>query len=282
MMIRRFAAFLAALMLITCACAWAEGGVAGESDMTDVIDIVPEGMTPVTGDMLKDGTYPVKVDVSSAMFKVNGADITVSGGSLTARLYMNSEAYGYMFAGTAEDAVSADRTQWAALEENEDGTLTFTLPVDALNSGWVCAAFSVRKQLWYPRVILFRADTLPADAWKEEYLTTAESLSLEDGRYTCHAALNGPGKTALAETAYITVRDHQVTADIVFSTRKIDYVIVDGEKYLPTSTENGAAFTVPVMAFDLPLTVTVDSTAIKPAAEVTYTMTFDSSSLAAE
>ena len=65
----------------------------------------------------------------------------------------------------------------------------------------------------------------------------------------------------------------------MFSTKKIDYVIVDGQKYEPTSTDDGAAFTVPVAAFNVGLSIVADSTAISPAVEVTYTMTFDAGSI---
>ena len=36
--------------------------VASASDMTDVEDVVEDGMTPITGDKVKDGTYDVTVD----------------------------------------------------------------------------------------------------------------------------------------------------------------------------------------------------------------------------
>ena len=69
-------------------------------------------------------------------------------------------------------------------------------------------------------------------------------------------------------------------ATLVFGTKKIDYVIVDGEKILPEENPDGAAFTVPVAAFDRGLSVIVDSTAIRPAVETPYTVTFDSASIA--
>ena len=68
----------------------------------------------------------------------------------------------------------------------------------------------------------------------------------------------------------------------MFSTKKIDYVIVDGVKYEPIRTEGGAAFEVPVAAFGLKLSIIADSTAIKPAVEVQYSMTFDAATLEAQ
>ena len=270
----------AALLLSPAALAETTGGVAGASDMTDVIDIVPEGVEPVTAERLNDGVYSVDVDVSSSMFKATGCDLTVENGRMTALLYMKSEAYSHMYPGSAEDAARAEAADLIPLRETEDGRFAFTLPLDALDAGYECAAFSARKQLWYPRTLLFRADSLPLEAWKSEYLVTAETLGLADGAYTCDVALEGEGRATLASPAALTVKDGACTAEIVFSTKKIDYVIVGGERYEPVSADDGAAFVVPVAAFGLKLSIVADSTAIKPAVEVSYTMTFDGSTIA--
>lgn len=257
-------------------------GVADASDMTDVIDIVEEGMEPVTADMLKDGTYAVNVDVSSAMFKVIGCEVTVAEGEMTARLSMKSEAYTHMYPGPAEEAARQEEDAWVALQTDEDGAHTFTLPITALDAAYECAAFSARKQLWYPRTLLFRADSLPLEAWKDEYLVTAGTLGLGDGVYACAVALTGQGRATLQTPARLTVQDGVCAAEIVFSTAKIDYVIVNGEKYEPIRTEGGAAFEVPVAAFGIGLSIVADSTAIRPAVEVQYSMTFDETTLEAQ
>lgn len=268
---------VAALVLI--GAALAEGGVAGASDMTDVIDVVEPGMTPVTAEALNDGVYAVKVDSSSAMFVILGCELTVADGAMTATLYMKSDAYAFLYPGTAEAAAAADADAWIPLETTADGAFTFTLPVAALDAGCECAAFSVRKQLWYPRTLLFRADSLPAEAWAEAAVT-ARTLGLADGEYLCDVALTGNGRATLASPARLTVKDGACTAVIVFSTAKIGYVVVDGARYEPVATEDGAAFEVPVAAFDRELSIVVQSTALTPAVEVDYTMTFDSASLA--
>ena len=273
---KKIIALLLCLML-ACAAAMAEAPdtsrIAGANEMTTVEDIVPEGMTPVTADMLSDGTYSVAVESSSSMFKVTACEITVADGKLTAVLHMKSEAYTYMFPGTAEEASRAALEDLAALEDG-----SFTLPVDALDAGYTCAAFSAKKQEWYPRTLLFRADSLPLEAWKS--LTTAGSLGLADGDYTCAVTLSG-GSITLQSPAALHVAGSACTADLVFSTERIDYVIVNGQKYEPTSTEGGAAFTVPVGAFGVGLGIVVDSTAMTPAVEVPYSMRFDAETIAA-
>ena len=251
--------------------------VAEASEMTAVEDIVPEGMTPVTPDMLNDGVYEgIQVDSSSSMFKIVGCTLTVKEGQMTALLHMKSEAYTYMYPGTAEAASQAPLEDLAPLQPLDEG-FGFILPVDALDAGYTCAAFSAKKQAWYPRTLLFHANSLPVSAWKN--LVTAESLGLEDGDYTCDVTLTG-GKATLQSPATLHVAGGACTADIVFSTERIDYAIVDGQRYEPTAIEGGAAFTVPVYAFDVGIGITVDSTAMTPAVEVPYTMTFAADSLA--
>ena len=264
------------LLLLGC-CALAEGDmsrVADSADMTDVVDVVEAGMVPVTAAALNDGTYEVAVESSSSMFKVVGCALTVADGQMTATLRMKSESYSYMYPGSAEEAAQADEAELLPLE-TEGENHCFTLPVPALDAGVDCAAFSVKKQLWYPRTLLFRADSLPPEAWRE-----ASGVELADGAYLVNATLEG-GRARLVDPVTLTVENGVCSARLVFATTKIDYVIVNGEKLLPEAADEGVAFTVPVAAFDRGLSIIVDSTAIQPATEVDYTVTFDSASIAA-
>ena len=278
---KRMICLLLALMLIGgCAESAPIGTVATEEEMTDVSELDTEGLSPVTADMLNEGTYQVKVDSSSAMFKIVGCALTVEDGQMTVRLYMKSKAYTYMYPGNALDASRTPQNELSALKEDETGQY-FELPVDALDSPYICAALSDRKQAWYPRTLVFRSDSLPLEAFNAEKLITAKTLELQDGVYECEAVLEGKGRTTVESPAVITVRDGECTARIVFSTAKIDYIIVNDEKYTPVSLEGGAAFDIPVTVFDQKVAVTVDSTAIKPATEVAYSVTFFSGTLLA-
>lgn len=269
------------LILLMLGAALAEGDmsrVADAADMTDVADIVPEGIEPVTADALNDGAYDVAVDCSSSMFRIIDCQLTVADGEMTALLTMKSQSYSHFYPGTAEEAAAAPAEDWIPLSV-EGEKYTFALPVPALNAGVDCAAFSVKKQLWYPRTLLFRADSLPQEAWGDAQIVTAQSLALADGEYLVGVSLAG-GRASVESPARMVVEGGECRATLVFGTSKIDYVLMDGEKYLPEPGDGGAAFTVPVAAFDRGLTLIVDSTAIQPAVEVPYTVTFDSASIA--
>ena len=279
---KRLIALLCGLALLA-ACACAEGtdfsGVADASQMTDVIDVAPEGLTPVTADQLNDGAWEVAVDSSSSMFKVVGCTVTVSGGALTAKLYMKSEAYSHLYPGAAEEAAAAPVEALIPLEVSAEG-YSFEMPIDALDVAVTCAAFSAKKQVWYPRTLRFRADSLPEAAWREDARVTARSLGLADGEYAVAVALEG-GRTAV-ESATLIVDGDACAARVVFDTAKIDYVVVDGEKVLPEPGEGNAAFLIPVAGLDRGLSIRLDSTAVKPAVEVPYTITFLSEGLSAQ
>ena len=249
--------------------------VADASQMTTVEDVVEDGMTPVYASELVDGVYNVAVDCSSSMFKIADCELTVGGDALTAKLFMSSDAYGYLFPGTAEEAAEADEADYIAFDEGER---SFVLPVEALDAGVQCAAWSRNKELWYDRTLVFRADSLPLDAFQT--LTTAESLGLADGSYTVNVTLaGGSGKASVQSPADLFVRGGYAMAEIVWSSANYDYMLVDGERYDATISDGHSIFDIHVAAFDRPLAVVADTTAMSQPYEIDYTLTFDSASL---
>ena len=58
-------------------------------------------MVPVSGDSLKDGTYPITVDSSSSMFRVVRCELTVLNGEMTAEMTMGGTGYLRVFPGPA-------------------------------------------------------------------------------------------------------------------------------------------------------------------------------------
>ena len=111
---------------------------------------------------------------------------------------------------------------------------------------------------------------------------TVADLNLEDGDYTTEVTLEGgSGRATVDSPAAITIKDGEATATIVWSSPNYDYMLVDGEKYLPTNTEGNSTFEIPVSALDTALDVTADTVAMSTPHEIEYTLTFDSASLKA-
>ena len=240
-----------------------------------------EGMEAVGAEAVKEGEYHISVDSSSSMFKIADCVLKVSGGKLTADLIIDSKSYDKLFMGTEEEAKSADSSECIGYTSNESGQSVFTVPVEALDKEIQCAALSAKKQEWYGRTLVFRADSLPDDAFSESRYTTLEELGLADGEYTVEVELEGgSGRATVASPAKLTVEDGKATAEIVWSSDKYDYMIVDGEKYLPVITDGSSVFEVPVAGFDHGMPVSADTTAMSVPYEIEYTLCFVSESIA--
>ena len=253
--------------------------VASGDDVIESNAVGYEGMEPILADAVKAGEYPVTVDSSSAMFKIADCKLTVADGKMTAAITINSKSYEYLFAGTAEQAAQADASAFIAPEETGSGCV-FTFPVEALDKEIDCAAFSRKKQLWYDRKLVFRADSLPEGVLPEQENITAESLGLADGEYTVNVQLEGgSGRAGVQSPAKLTVQNGQATAEIIWSSNKYDYMIVDDEKYLPVDTTEYSVFEIPAASFDRKLKIKADTTAMSTPHEIEYTLYFDSATI---
>ena len=258
--------------------------VASASDMAEVEEVVEEGMTPISGDKVKDGTYSVAVKSSSKMFDITACELTVEGGKMTATMHMGGKGYLYVYMGTGEQAAAADEADYIPFTEQADGTHSFTVPVDALDEGIDCAAFSKKKEKWYDRVLVFRADSLPSDALTDAAQVTAESLGLADGCYTVEVSMEGgSGKVSVKSPAKLVVKDQKAVAEVVWSSPNYDYMKVGEEKFLPVNQGGEASvFEIPVTVFDRKMAVAADTTAMSTPHEIDYTLLFDSASIQAE
>ena len=106
---------------------------------------------------------------------------------------------------------------------------------------------------------------------------SATKGALKDGSYTVYVKLlGGTGKASVASPASVSVEDGQAYAQIVFSSKHYDYMLVDGEKFLPVNTEGNSVFEIPVAVFDEPVTVIGDTVAMSKPHEIEYTLTFHS------
>lgn len=242
--------------------------------------VIPEDMTPVYADSLNDGEYSITVDSSSSMFTVTDCTLTVADGKMTARMTMGGTGYLYVFMGKGENATEDG---YIPFEENSDGTHSFTVPAQGLDMGIDCAAFSKKKEKWYDRTLLFRADSLPAEAFADGTFNTAESLGLADGIYTAEVTLNGgSGRASVMSPAKITVENGTATAEIEWSSSKYDSMTVGGEKYSPVNTEGNSVFVIPVTGFDYKMPISATTSAMSTPHDIEYTLFFDSTTLAAE
>ena len=90
------------------------------------------------------------------------------------------------------------------------------------------------------------------------------SVDKEDGEYSIQVDLEGgSGKASVTSPTILTVEDGKAYAQIQWSSSNYDYMIVDGEKYLPTNEEGmNSVFEIPVLSMDEALPVIADTTAM--------------------
>ena len=206
-------------------------GAETEKETAPTVQVVTDDMVPVDADALNDGVYPVEVDSSSSMFHITEAELTVADGKISAKLTLSGSGYGKVFMGTGEEAEKAGEGDYIQAEESADGKNVFEIPVEALDKGIECAAYSKKKETWYDRTLVVRADSLPADAYKEGNTTTVESLGLKDGDYTIEVTLEGgSGRTTIESPAALTIENGQAATIITWSSAHYDYMKIGDEK----------------------------------------------------
>lgn len=225
-----------------------------------------ETVQPVFADELKDGKYFIDVDSSASMFCVVSTVLTVEDGKMTAAMTLSAYGYLRLYLGTAEEALNAEEEEFYYFTEGDDGAYTYTIPVEALNQAFDCAAWSINREKWYDRVLVLKSDTLRP--W------------VADGEYAADVTLEGgTGKSTILSPAVLKLEKGEMTAVIEWSSPYYDYMTVDFIKYYPINETGNAVFEIPVKALDTPLTVKADTVAMSTPHEIEYTLTFHAEDL---
>lgn len=123
------------------------------------------------------------------------------------------------------------------------------------------------------------ADESPGYEVATDPFADAVPVDLADGSYQVEVVLEGgSGKATVASPADFEVFDGRAVVQLVWSSPYYDYMIVAGKKYLPVNEEGDSTFVVPVTAYDEPVSVIGDTTAMSEAHEVSYTIMVSRSS----
>ena len=106
-------------------------------------------------------------------------------------------------------------------------------------------------------------------------------MNMEDGEYSIQIDLEGgSGKAGVVSPTVLIVRDGRAFTRLQWSSSNYDYMIVDGEKYLPVNEEGmNSIFEIPILAMDEPVEVIADTTAMGTPHEVEYTLLFYADSI---
>ena len=272
------AASLALSLLVGCGASSTASSAASGADSSEAASSVASSAVETAA--LPDGVYTADFDTDSSMFHANEAcngkgTLTVENGQMTFHVSLASTHIVNLYLGKAADA-AANASDWLQPTTDtvtySDGTSEevygFDIPVSAVDADFDLAILGTKGK-WYDHVVSVR-----------NAVQQAGTAAPADGTYTCEVTLEGgSGRATVESPAALTVADGKMTAAIVWSSPNYDYMLVDGEKYLPTNTEGNSTFEIPVAALDTALDVTADTVAMSTPHEIEYTLTFDSASL---
>lgn len=255
--------------------------------------------TPDPG--IEDGTYVATFTTDNSMFQVSEANedrgiLTVSDGKMMIHVSLQSKKIVNLYPGLAEDAAKdgaellEPTTDTVIYSDGyEDEVYGFDVPVPALDEEFDLALLGAKGN-WYDHKVKV-TDPVPGDDIKAVINGTdtesevadsakASDLDIADGEHSAEVTLEGgSGKATITSPAVIKVSGDSYTAVIEWSSPHYDYMLVDGEKYLPVNEDGNSVFEIPVMYFDKPMPVIADTTAMSQPHEIEYTLTFDSSSV---
>ena len=238
---------------------------------------------------LPDGVYTAEFSTDSSMFHVSEAcdgkgTLTVKDGVMTIHISLGSKKILNLYPGLAEDAAK----DGAVLLEPTTDTVTysdgmteevygFDVPVPAIGEEFDLALIGTKGK-WYDHKVKV-SDPVAEDS-REAANGFFDMSALADGSYTIELTMEGgSGRASIQSPTQITVADGAATATLEWSSPNYDYMLVNGEKYLPVNTEGNSVFEVPVEALDAPLTMIGDTVAMSTPHEVEYTVTFHSDTL---
>lgn len=273
--------------------------VTEEPEESEAVAEVQEDTAETTQAILPDGTYDAEFSTDSSMFHVSEACdgkgvLTVENGQMTIHVSLASRKILNLYPGSAEDA-QKDGAQLLEPTVDEvtysdgltDEVYGFDIPVPALDEEFDVALIGTKGK-WYDHKVCV---SNPVDISEAETAGTSASgeasgksgiPDLADGSYLVEMTFEGgSGRASIASPVTITVENQKVTASVEWSSPNYDYMLVDGEKFLPVNTEGNSVFEIPAAAFDEPVTVIGDTVAMSKPHEIEYTLTFHSDTIKA-
>lgn len=238
---------------------------------------------------LPDGVYTAEFSTDSSMFHVSEAcdgkgTLTVKDGVMTIHISLGSKKILNLYPGLAEDAAK----DGAVLLEPTTDTVTysdgmteevygFDVPVPVIGEEFDLALIGTKGK-WYDHKVKV-SDPVAEDS-REAANGSFDMSALADGSYIIELTMEGgSGRASIQSPAQLAIADGAATATLEWSSPNYDYMLVNGEKYLPVNTEGNSVFEVPVEALDAPLTMIGDTVAMSTPHEVEYTVTFHSETL---
>lgn len=246
---------------------------------------------------LPDGVYTAEFHTDSSMFRVSEAcdgkgTLTVENGEMTIHISLGSKKIVNLYPGLAEDAAEEGAELLMPTEDAvtySDGlkeeVYGFDVPVPVLEEEFDLALIGTKGKWYDHKVSVSNPQAVEKNGQTEGSADNGQAEgvdagSLADGAYMAEITFEGgSGKAKILSPVEITVKEGKTTAKLTWNSPNYDYMLVDGEKYVPVNTEGDSVFEIPVSALDEPLAMVGDTVAMSKPHEVDYTITFHSDTL---
>ena len=211
----------------------------------------------------EDGIYTVGVTSSSDMFRIVKCVLNVENGEIEATLTLSGQGYGYLYAGTSVQADAAPKDSWVPFVLDADGKKAFTIRIPSLDTDLDVAAYSIKYEKWYDRVLNFQSAGLrPYEAPPEPEKIEPATVP-EDGVYAI-GVLSDSGLLKI-DTCVLKVTNGRMIAVLTVANANYDYLFLGLAKdarnhekdWIPAARnqDGGAAYIFEVPALDAAIPV---------------------------
>ena len=233
----------------------------------------------------EDGSYQAYFHTDSSMFHVNEAldgkgKLTVRDGEMTIHVSLVSKTIVNLYPGTAEDA----QKEGALLLEPTVDSVTysdgfteevygFDIPVPFLDREFDLALIG-KKGVWYDHKV---SVSDPVRIEEKEQAESSDTTAADPaaGRRLTVDLHGGSGKASIESAELVGEAEGQLLVRITWSSSKYDYMLLDGERYLPVNSGGHSTFEIPVPGIPCDLTVQADTVAMSQPHLIDYTIHFD-------
>ena len=236
---------------------------------------------PAQEENLADGIYTAVFTTDSSMFQVNEAcegrgTLTVKDSEMMLHVSLSSKNILNLYPGLAEDAkkegaqlLEPTRDEVTYSDGFQDVVYGFDIPVPHLNEDFDLALVG-KKGKWYDHKVSV-SDPI--------YVGPLADPAIEDGKWQCDVTLKGgSGKASVESPAILTVKDGVITAELVWSSKNYEYMLIDEVQYDKINSEGNSTFEIPV-SLDTEMEISALTVAMSQPHLVDYTLYFDSGSL---
>lgn len=258
-----------------------------------------QAAVPETFDIgLEDGVYLADFKTDSTMFHVNetcdGKGIlTVSDGKAVIHIVLTSKNIVGLYEGLVADVNESKVLQPTVESVKYPDGLTEEVNAFDVNVPYLDKEFDLaligKKGTWYDHKVSVSnpQEYVPSDNEISNPANDTNNGAVSNGKQNAVspaentpqevqvALVGGSGKTTVESPAKVSTKsDGTQMVTIIFSSKNYDYMLVNGDKYLPINTEGNSTFEIPLCEVPGSMAVIADTVAMSTPHEIEYTLEF--------